>query len=69
MADVVVNHRVGTTGWSDFTNPNWTVYSIVNNDECNCGLGSADTALGFNGGRDLDHRNVGEVAERHHHAG
>jgi len=61
ITDVVVNHRVGTTGWSDFTNPNWTTYSIVNNDECNCGLGNADTGPGFNGGRDLDHKNVGEV--------
>ncbi|AWL05875.1 alpha-amylase C-terminal beta-sheet domain-containing protein [Massilia oculi] len=61
VADIVVNHRVGTTNWSDFTNPNWTLHTIVNNDECNCGLGNPDTALGFDGGRDLDHRNVGEV--------
>lgn len=61
VADVVVNHRVGTTGWSDFTNPNWTLHSIVPSDECNCGLGNADTGVGFDGGRDLDHRNVGEV--------
>jgi alpha-amylase len=61
IADVVVNHRVGTTGWSDFTNPNWTTYTIVNNDECNCGLGAADTGDGFSGGRDLAHTNVGEV--------
>ncbi|MGZ3185092.1 MAG: glucan 1,4-alpha-maltotetraohydrolase domain-containing protein [Telluria sp.] len=61
IADIVVNHRVGTTGWSDFTNPSWTRYSIVNGDECNCGLGNADTGQGFSGGRDLDHVNVGEV--------
>ena len=61
IADVVVNHRVGTTGWSDFTNPNWTTYTIVNNDECNCGLGAGDTGDGFSGGRDLAHTNVGEV--------
>jgi alpha-amylase len=61
IADIVVNHRVGTTGWSDFTNPNWTTYSIANGDECNCGLGAADTGQGFSGGRDLDHTNVGEV--------
>ena len=61
IADVVVNHRVGTTGWSDFTNPNWTTYSIVGNDECNCGLGAGDTGDGFSGGRDLAHTNVGEV--------
>jgi len=61
IADVVVNHRVGTTGWSDFTNPNWTTYTIVNNDECNCGLGAGDTGDGFSGGRDIAHTNVGEV--------
>jgi alpha-amylase len=61
IADIVVNHRVGTTGWSDFTNPNWTTYTIVNGDECNCGLGAADSGQPFNGGRDLDHTNVGEV--------
>jgi alpha-amylase len=61
IADVVVNHRVGTTGWSDFTNPNWTTYTIVSNDECNCGLGAADTGDGFSAGRDLAHTNVGEV--------
>jgi len=61
IVDVVVNHRVGTTGWSDFTNPNWTTYSIVNGDECNCGLGNPDTGQGFSAGRDLDHKNVGEV--------
>jgi len=61
VADIVVNHRVGTTGWSDLTNPNWTTWAIVNNDECNCGLGNADTGDGFSAARDLDHRNVGEV--------
>ena len=61
VADVVVNHRVGTTGWSDLTNPNWTTWAIVNNDECNCGLGNADSGDGFSAARDLDHRNVGEV--------
>ena len=61
VADVVVNHRVGTTGWSDLTNPNWTTWAIVNNDECNCGLGNADSGDGFGAARDLDHRNVGEV--------
>lgn len=61
VADVVVNHRVGTTGWSDLTNPNWTTHAIVSNDECNCGLGNPDTGDGFNAGRDIDHSNVGEV--------
>ena len=63
VADVVVNHRVGTTGWSDLTNPNWTTWAIVNTDECNCGLGNADSGDGFSAARDLDHRNVGEVQD------
>jgi hypothetical protein len=31
IADVVVNHRVGTTAWGDFTDPSWTAnyYSIA----------------------------------------
>lgn len=61
VADIVVNHRVGSTGWSDLTNPNWTTHAIVNNDECNCGLGNPDTGDGFSAARDIDHRNVGEV--------
>jgi alpha-amylase len=54
-ADIVVNHRVGTTGWSDFTNPAWGLESIVNNDECNCGRGGNDTGTGFSAARDLAH--------------
>jgi len=61
VADVVVNHRVGTTNWADFTNPNWTLHTITPGDDCNCGLGNPDTGIEFGGGRDLDHRNVGEV--------
>jgi alpha-amylase len=61
IADIVVNHRVGTTGWSDFTNPNWTTYAITKGDECNCGLGAADTGQAYSAARDLDHTNVGEV--------
>jgi len=61
IADIVVNHRVGTTTACGFTNPNWTTYTIVNGDEAGCGLGNADTGGGFNAARDLDHTNVGEV--------
>ena len=61
VVDVVVNHRVGSTGWSDFTNPSWSRYAITSADECNCGLGSADSGDGYGSARDLDHTNVGEV--------
>ncbi len=65
MADVVVNHRGGTTNWTDFTNPTWDCHSITSTDEANYGTitgyrpcGTADTGEGFNGARDLDHTNL-----------
>ncbi|WP_198520241.1 chitobiase/beta-hexosaminidase C-terminal domain-containing protein [Flavobacterium sp. 5] len=64
MADVVVNHRGGTTNWTDFTNPTWDCKSITSTDEANTGVitgvkpcGTADTGDDFNGARDLDHTN------------
>lgn len=64
MADIVVNHRGGTTNWTDFTNPTWDCKSITSNDEANWGTitgvrpcGTPDTGEDFNGGRDLDHTN------------
>lgn len=33
IADVVVNHRSGTNGWSTFENPAWPPYFICNTDE------------------------------------
>jgi glycosidase len=65
MADIVVNHRGGTTNWTDFTNPTWDCSSITSNDEANFGTisgvrpcGTPDTGEDFNGGRDLDHTNI-----------
>lgn len=62
LADVVVNHRGGTTGWTDFTNPTWSCKTIVSNDEAAFSplanpkpCGNPDTGDGFDGGRDLDH--------------
>lgn len=55
VADIVVNHRVGNTGYYDFQNPAWGTSSIVNNDECNCGTGGADSGYGYSAARDLDH--------------
>ena len=62
MADVVVNHRGGSTNWTDFTNPTWDCKSITSNDEANfvtiTGVkpcGTPDTGDDFNGARDLDH--------------
>lgn len=65
MADVVVNHRGGTTNWTDFTNPTWDCKSITSTDEANSGTitgvrpcGTADTGDDFGGARDLDHRDA-----------
>ncbi|ATB42207.1 alpha-amylase [Cystobacter fuscus] len=58
VADVVINHRVGSTGWYDFTNPTWGTYSIAAGDECNCSTGAADSGDGYSAARDLDHSNA-----------
>ena len=65
MADIVVNHRGGSTNWTDFTNPTWDCRSITSNYEANFGTitgvrpcGTPDTGEDFNGGRDLDHTNI-----------
>lgn len=69
LADIVINHRVGTTNFFDFTQPSWGRWSIVNNDECGCGTGNSDfwpgslkadgSGGGFSAARDLDHTNSG----------
>ena len=59
IADIVVNHRVGTTQFADFTNPTWATTTIVKNDEWNSPNKSInnDTGDGIDSGRDLDHLN------------
>ena len=59
LADVVVNHRVGTTGWADFSNPAFADNrrAVTRDDEWGQGTGAYDTGDGFNAGRDLDHTN------------
>jgi alpha-amylase len=55
VADIVINHRVGTTGWADFTNPTWDCRAVVSNDEWTGHCGNADTGDGYSAARDLDH--------------
>lgn len=33
VADIVINHRDGSTGWADFKNPDWGTWAITKNDE------------------------------------
>lgn len=70
IADIVINHRCGTTSWGDFTNPSWDedFYSICKDDEGfsnkNSGMygtrkkGAADTGESYSSGRDIDHTNT-----------
>ncbi len=66
IADLVFNHRVGTSTWTDFTEPSWSCESICVNDEgfthpeafgtqpC----GAEDEGLGWGGARDLNHQST-----------
>ncbi len=59
VADIVINHRVGTSStYGEFTNPSWGSSSIVSNDEGGDGTGAADSGLGFPLAPDLDHTNT-----------
>lgn len=55
VADIVVNHRVGSTGWGDFTNPTWDCRAVVSNDEWTGKCGNADTGDSYGAARDIDH--------------
>ena len=58
IADIVINHRSGTNGWADFTNPDWSTFTIVQDDEWG-GDKSVNGDLGDAApfSRDLDHQN------------
>lgn len=70
IADIVINHRAGTSSWADFSNPKWTddYYSICSDDECfsnssspvygSTKTGAADTGDTYGAYRDLDHTNT-----------
>lgn len=70
IADIVVNHRAGSTCWGDFTNPSWCedYYAICSDDEGftnssspmynSSKKGSPDTGDGYGAYRDLDHTNT-----------
>lgn len=60
IADIVINHRVGTTNWADFTNPAFAnnAQAVTKGDEWGQGAGNYDTGDGYAAGRDLDHTNA-----------
>jgi len=71
IADVVVNHRVGTSNWTNFPTETWDgrTWSIGPEGICSTDevagqsgqakpTGAPDTGDDFDGGRDLDHTNA-----------
>ncbi len=64
MADLVLNHRVGTANWTDFTQPAWSCESICIDDEAvsdpnafgTTPCGALDEGEAWHGARDLNHK-------------
>ncbi|MEL7159928.1 MAG: alpha-amylase family glycosyl hydrolase, partial [Bacteroidota bacterium] len=65
LADIVINHRVGSTNWADFQNPAWGCWAVVANDEWgqNGGnpCGSWDTGDNYHAARDDQGMNEAEI--------
>lgn len=56
IADIVINHRVGCTGWADYCNPTWPTWYTAADDEWNGPKsGNNDTGERYSAARDLDH--------------
>ncbi len=63
IADIVINHRVGSTNYLDFTNPIWGTDAITSNDEVwgvpeyfnTYPRGGNDTGTSYEAARDIDH--------------
>jgi len=55
VGDVVLNHRVGTTDWADFTDPYWGPEAVCSDDEWPGAKGNSDSGKGYHAGRDIDH--------------
>jgi alpha-amylase len=54
IADLVLNHRNGSTGWVDFKNPDWDLSAICADDECfsNPASGVAGTPMNKRGAKE-----------------
>ncbi len=55
IADIVINHRVGTANWADFTQPTWGSDSVCSGDEWPGATGAPDTGDPYAAARDIDH--------------
>lgn len=57
IADIVINHRVGTHKWADFSDPYWGPDAVCRDDEWSGATGKFDTGASYHAGRDIDHTN------------
>ncbi len=55
IADIVINHRVGTYDWADFQAPAWGPEAVCGDDEWAGARGGADTGARYHAARDVDH--------------
>ncbi len=55
IGDMVINHRVGSRNWADFTNPAWGPDSVCSDDEWPGAKGGKDSGDGFSAARYIDH--------------
>lgn len=55
LADIVINHRVGTYDWGDFALPEWGPEAVCGDDEWPRSRGNGDTGAGYHAARDIDH--------------
>ena len=55
IADIVINHRVGTNSQADFSFPNWGCDAVANNDEWSGRCGGDDSGKSYEAARDIDH--------------
>jgi len=57
LGDLVLNHRVGSSDWADFKNPDWGLDACTSDDEYGACAGGADTGKSYDAARDIDHAN------------
>ena len=55
LADIVINHRVGSGDWANFTEPTWGPEAVCSDDEWPGAKGHPDTGKGVSFARDIDH--------------
>lgn len=55
IADIVINHRVGTYDWADFRAPVWDARAVCSDDEWAGARGGRDSGATYHAARDIDH--------------